>query len=772
MISAKYEWHELALNQTAASEILTKELGVAPLVAEILCARGYDTIDKARAFLEPSITSFHDPYALFDMQKAVDRIQTAIVNGEKITIYGDYDADGLTSTAIMYETLTQLGANVVYYIPDRFKDGYGPNKDVYERLITEEQTELIVTVDNGVSGFEALEFAKQKGIDVIVTDHHELPPKLPEAYAIIHPRHPAGNYPFGELSGAGVAFKVATALLDEIPQDLLDLATIGTVSDLVSLTGENRALVKFGLSALENTLRPGLLALYELAGIEQQSITADTIGFLIGPRLNAIGRMQHAQSGVELLTTLDDELAEKLAKEAQQLNVERQKLVEEITAQAESQIAKQPETLVNVVAGEGWHEGVLGIVASRLVEKTGRPMLVLNIGANNIAKGSGRSVADFHLFKALDGHRDLLTSFGGHHMACGLSLKADNLDQLRAVLVEEANNQGLDVTKKAPLAIVGQLSATKIDLQLYESLEKLAPFGVDNELPLFEITDFHALGGKAIGKQQEHLRLELQADLSEQKLTALDFGLGSEIPAVLNSLAMLKFVAALDKNEWRGQTSVQLMIKDLTTATTNNVPQIQLGRAKKLTTEMFENESTYGFFNLQLAQKIKAHLPAKAQVVIFDGHLEPLQGEELILVDLPQNLAQLEFVLQRVDFKKITAIFYTKKTDFTVPARATFAQVYKTIFKLGKLELPKDLNQVAQGLQMSVAELTLVLKVFFEAGFVTIDNGVLTGVAGAKAHRLEDTKSYQVSDQQKKMADALLYSTDDSLQQWLLGHFS
>lgn len=257
MIDAKKEWQEIELSENEHLDELIEETGFPKIVLQILMERGYDSLEAINNFLDPDARGLYDPNFMHDMELGVDRIQQAIMNGEKIVIYGDYDVDGITSTALMYETLEELGAEVEYYIPDRFKDGYGPNMEVYKRLI-DEDVSLIVTVDNGVAGHEAIDYANQHGVDVVITDHHELPETLPDAYAIIHPRHPEGDYPFGELSGVGVAFKVSAALLEELPQDVLDLVALGTVADLVSLTGENRILVKYGLQLLQQTMRPGL----------------------------------------------------------------------------------------------------------------------------------------------------------------------------------------------------------------------------------------------------------------------------------------------------------------------------------------------------------------------------------------------------------------------------------------------------------------------------------------------------------------------------------
>ncbi|WP_226789481.1 single-stranded-DNA-specific exonuclease RecJ [Latilactobacillus graminis] len=414
-MEAQYKWQ---LKATPTDQDLQAIMAVESLpkaAAQLLWQRGIKTPAAINAFMHPNVGQLHDPYALHDMQTAVDRIQAAVMNGEKITIYGDYDADGITSTALMQETLESLGAEVAVYVPNRFRDGYGPNLDVYKQLV-ENGTQLIVTVDNGVSGVEPIAYAQEHGVDVVVTDHHELPSELPGATAIVHPRHPEGQYPFGDLCGVGVAFKVATALLEEVPYESLDLVAIGTVCDLVSLTDENRVLVSLGLQQLQNTSRPGLVALCHSAGIEQAELDATSIGFSIGPRLNAIGRLGDANLGVNLLTTFDEEQAVEQAQFIEQQNKKRQELVQAIstTALEMAQSLENQASSTLVLAHEGWHEGVLGIVASRIVEQTGKPTLVLTIDpATGQAKGSGRSVEAYHLFKALDEQRALLTHFGG-----------------------------------------------------------------------------------------------------------------------------------------------------------------------------------------------------------------------------------------------------------------------------------------------------------------------------------------------------------------------
>ena len=322
-MKSRYTWQYLPQPRAALVTELAEKCQLAPAVVRLLINRGLTDQTTIEKFLNPGVDQLHDPLLLFDMQKAVDRIRQAIEANQLITVYGDYDADGVTSTSIMLETLESLGANVNIYIPDRFNEGYGPHESSFKQLL-DAGTQLIVTVDNGISGNAPIAYAQAQGVDVIVTDHHELPPELPPAFAIVHPRHPQGHYPFGDLSGVGVAFKVARALLEETAVDSFDLAAIGTIGDLVSLTDENRALVSLGLQQLQQSTRPGITALCEVAGIEQAKIDEQSIGFAIAPRLNALGRLGDAKDGVKLLTTFDPDEATELAKFVQTQNERRQ----------------------------------------------------------------------------------------------------------------------------------------------------------------------------------------------------------------------------------------------------------------------------------------------------------------------------------------------------------------------------------------------------------------------------------------------------------------
>ena len=364
MITSKYNWKNIEKEPDNGFFELTKKEKLTELASQILYSRGVDTAEKLIQFLSTDLSQLHDPYLLHDMDKAVNRIRQAIENYEQILVYGDYDADGMTSASIMKEALEMLGAEAQVYLPNRFTDGYGPNESVYKYFIEQQNVSLIITVDNGVAGNEAIAYAQSQGVDVIVTDHHGLPAELPEAFAIVHPEHPEADYPFKYLAGCGVAFKVACALLESIPTEMLDLVAIGTIADMVSLTDENRIMVKVGLEILKQTERIGLIELIKVSDVDMADVNEETVGFKIAPQLNALGRLDDPNPAVELLTGFDDEEAHNIAKMINAKNEERKEIVQKIFDEAMSMV--DLEKPVQVLAKEGWHPGVLGIVAGRI----------------------------------------------------------------------------------------------------------------------------------------------------------------------------------------------------------------------------------------------------------------------------------------------------------------------------------------------------------------------------------------------------------------------
>ncbi|CAJ1228377.1 single-stranded-DNA-specific exonuclease RecJ [Lactiplantibacillus xiangfangensis] len=770
MLAAKKKWVPRVTTAVSEADVaeLAKAVGVSPLVAKLLIERGLTSTDAAQQFLNADQQPLLDPLTMHDMEKAVDRIQEAIIAGDQITVYGDYDADGLTSTSIMYETLDQVGANVNYYIPDRFKDGYGPNQAAFDRLI-DAGTKLFVTVDNGVAGNAVINAVQERGIDVVVTDHHELPAELPNAYAIVHPRHPEGHYQFGELSGAGVAFKVATALLEEVPEELMDLAAIGTVADLVSLTGENRTLVTLGLKVLRQTTRPGLAALIKAASLEPDQLDETSIGFGIAPRLNALGRLQSAQSGVELLTTLDDDRATELATQVNSLNERRQGLVKTIAASAleQAQSAENATRQTLVITGKDWHEGVLGIVASHVVEATGKPTLVLNEDENGRLKGSGRSVEAYNLFAAIDPVREDLVAFGGHHMAVGLSVMHDQLPILKAALEDAATAQNLAGQGQATLAIDGDLAVKDATLATLDDLKRLAPFGTDNPAPLFELKPAAIPQARAIGSDHQHLKLQL----SDGKINvdAIGFSFGTALAPIQASPSDVAVVGELSANTWNGQTKPQVMIRDVAVTGT----QVIDARTQHLSARNFQAPGVYLFFHQKLMDKLQGYLNPQSQALFVGDAGTDLSGvqadQAVFVVDCPDTLVDFTTVLTALPLNQLTLYLYRQESVYLagMPSREQFGKLFQFTVNHHDVDIHHQLTAVAKHLHIERNLLIFMIQVFFEVGFVKISDGVMNGVSNPTKADLHHAPSYQLREQQIVAEETLLYSKSAALQVWV-----
>ncbi len=756
MINARYDWHFPEVKNGAAVKNLMETFGISELIAKILVNRGYEEVEQAQAFLRPDIDQLYDPYLLHDMDAAIERIQQAIDHGERIVVYGDYDVDGITATAIMTMALEILGADVDYFVPNRFTDGYGPNLSQYQRLAADGMN-LLITVDNGVSGQEPIAWLMANGVDVIVTDHHELPVTLPEAVAVVHPRHPTGHYPFGGLSGAGVAFKVASALLEVPADELLDLAAIGAIADVMDIVDENRTIVALGLENLQQDARPGLAALLASAGTDPASLDSATIGFTIGPRLNALGRMGDASLGVRLLLTDDPLEAGKIAATVEQLNQERRELVDVITAAALEMGTALDDDPVLVVAGTDWHEGVLGIVAARLVEQTGKPAIVLNTDAG-VLKGSARSVPAFDIFKALDGHRDLMTAFGGHASAAGMTVPAENLQPLRDVLRGEANQQALATAGLPTLQIADTLSGADFNADNYAALKILAPFGAGNPEPLFAVPLTGVENVKTMS-QDKHLRLTGMTKTRSVPIVA--FGRGDLATDLTSHFDELTFVGTMSENTFNGQTSYQLLTKDVQAVGSS----ILDWRTNKLTNQLFSQPAHYVFFNQKMYQQATGFMKAPAQAVWWEDAFNMTSIGTLAMVDLPADLAQLHELLAFVPAQRWAPIFYTKHSAYLqkTPTKAEFGLVYKFAVAHHDVNVRAQLQDLAAYLKIDLQVLVLILQVFNEAKFVKIENGLMNSLPSPAKVALETMPSYQKFLAKRELEKDLIYSTTAQL---------
>ena len=761
MINSRYQWHFPEVSNQKAIKTLSETFGITELIAKILVNRGYDTVEAANAFLRPELSGLHDPFLLHDMDKAIERLMQAIDSGQKIIVYGDYDVDGMTSTAIMTWALELMGANVDYFVPSRFSDGYGPNLANYQKLAAEGM-QLLVTVDNGVSGKDEIAWLMAQGIDVIVTDHHELPEELPVATAIVHPRHPEGSYPFGGLSGAGVAFKVVSALLEEPADEVLDLAALGTVADVMSLTDENRIIVKQGLESLKLDPRPGVAALLAAAGTQLSDIDSSTIGFTIAPRLNALGRLENATTGVQLLLMDEPEEAKPLADHVNALNQERQQLVTKITTAAQEQATQLSEDPVLVVAGENWHEGVLGIVASKLVEQTGKPTIVLNVNDDEM-KGSGRSVAAFDLFTALDGHRDLMTTFGGHASAAGMTVPTNNLTALRAALRDEAAQQQLATAQKADMQIATTVTAADFTKENFDNLQVLAPFGEGNPEPLFML-DLRGVNQVKTMSEGKHLRFIAQTDTDQLPVVA--FGWGNQASALAGHFSSLQIVGTMSQNSYRGNISYQLMLRDMSA----KGAAILDWRTSHLTKQTFSKPVTYVFFKEKHLQQLAAYIDPAAQALMWQDALQVSNIQTMVLVDLPGSLDQLQALLQTGTPGRLAPMFYVQSPVYLqrVPSKQVFSNVYKFVLSFKDINLQTQFDAMVKHLKISNMTLKLILKVFLEAKFVTIDNGVLNAVPNPTPMKLTQTQTFQRFMAQRDLEQQLIYSTTAELETLLM----
>ena len=737
MIIPTYNWQFSPQVEDEDFTKIAKKAGLGPEVARLLYSRGVKDQEALSRFLTPTLDDLHDPYLLHDMDKAVERIRRAIEDGEFILIYGDYDADGMTSASIVKESLEQLGAEVAVYLPNRFTDGYGPNASVYKYFIEQQGISLIVTVDNGVAGHEAIDLAQSMGVDVIVTDHHSMPEVLPDAYAIVHPEHPDADYPFKHLAGCGVAFKLACALLEEVQVELLDLVAIGTIADMVSLTDENRIMVQYGLEVLRNTQRMGLQEMFNIAGIARNDVTEETVGFQLAPRLNALGRLDDPNPAIDLLTGFDDEEAHDIALMIHEKNEERKEIVQAIYQEAKAMV--DPAKKVQILAKEGWNPGVLGIVAGRLLEELGQTVIVLNL-EDGRAKGSARSIEALDIFEALDSHRNLFIAFGGHAGAAGMTLEADKLDALSEVLESYVLDKGLDATTKNNLSLDEELDLEALTIDMVKNFERLAPFGMDNQKPVFYIRDFQIENARAMGASNAHLKLKIFRGTSNFEVVA--FGKGS-LAAEFSQAKGLELAVTLSVNQWNGQTTLQLMMVDA------RVDGVQL-------------------FNIRGKS---VPLPEGIPVLDFTKDLPDLTTSPAVVVkNIPEDLNLLKQIIQEQDF---SAIYFKNDIDkayylMGYGTREQFAKLYKTIYQFPEFDIRYKLKDLSAYLKIEQILLVKMIQIFEELGFVTIENGVMKVNKEAPKRDMAESHIYQQLKQTVKDQEMMALATVQEIYDFLM----
>ncbi|MDK6233604.1 single-stranded-DNA-specific exonuclease RecJ [Aerococcus sanguinicola] len=719
MLKANYDW-KVRSDQLTDQDLetiaqLKEAVDLPELMVNLLYQRGFQDEATIHGFLdeEPVI---HDPFLLSDMDRAVDRLMAAIEAGEAILVYGDYDADGITAATILVESLENMGANVHSYLPDRFVDGYGPNTEVYDYYI-KQGIQVILTCDNGVKGHEAIAHAQAQGVDVIVTDHHEIGASLPEAFAIVHPRHPDQAYPFDDLSGAGVALKLVQALTGDLPVDLLDLCAIGTVADLVSLTDENRSLVKLGIQELKQTQRLAFIRLFEKLEINRSAIDEETIGFKIAPRLNALGRLSDANLGLRLLMSFDPDEVDQLLQEMEAINDERRGLVDQIEREARSQI-DQRDHLDDILVcwQEDWHEGVLGIVASRLVERYQRPCIVLTHKTDqDVYKGSGRSIEGVNLFDLLSQVDDLMQAFGGHAMAAGLTVAGENFANWQSQLQALSQTIHEMVQKPAPLVLDGRIQPESISLTSLEALDRLKPFGTDNPKPSFLLEAGPLNRVQQIGRDKQTLKLGLE---EAPDLALIGFRMGD----LARQLAVgnnLEAAVELNINEWQGKRSSQALLIDLRV---DEASVIDLRQARAREEVFAVKEAFYLFQDPKYLAAYRDQIPSSSRAILVD-ELDQDQGlsyQQAVLFDCPLVLEDVRRFVQGQGIKNLYLFAYSPKQVYLngLPQREDFERYYRYLLGHPQLPLKGQTGVLASYLKLAEGQLILMTDILEEAGLV------------------------------------------------------
>lgn len=540
---------------------LSRELGISKVLAQVLVNRKIKTVKEAEKFLKAGLTDLSSPGLFNEMPKAAALVRKAVDNREKVMVFGDYDVDGITSTVLVKNTLTSLGLDVLHHIPHRINEGYGLNEEIVA-FAREKNVKLMVTADCGTANAKEVRGLRQANIDVIVTDHHE--PQgavLPAASSIINPKLKDSGYPFRELAGVGVAYKFCQAVSNNSLAGDLDLVALGTIADSVPLNGENRIIAKEGLLRLPDTKNEGLRAIINNAGIRNKKFNATYVSFIIAPRLNASGRMESAELSLELLTARDENQAKMLAGELEQLNRQRQKVEAKILEEAEEIINRQvnfKEEKVIVIAKDDWHQGVLGIVASKLADRFYRPAVVISLD-EELCKGSARSIKSFHLFEALLGCKDLLDSFGGHAHAAGLLITRDNIDEFRKSINKLANDR-LGIEDLLPsLEVDAEVSLGDLNIEIARELESLEPFGMGNPEPLFYARNLR-LKGQAQKLSRETLKFWVTDGITTWQ--AIGFGMAGLLGSLVQAETFdLVYTPKVDS--WRQEESLILEVKDI-----------------------------------------------------------------------------------------------------------------------------------------------------------------------------------------------------------------
>lgn len=763
MLRPKMKWLRNESN-ISGYEKLQKALGVSSLTAKFLSSRGFSEEEEAKQWLSTSDQPFHDPFLLDGMEKAVHRIQRAIDMNEKILIYGDYDADGVTSTAMLLLALKDFDAHVEWYIPNRFTEGYGPNIPAFQRA-KERGVSLIITVDNGIAAVSEIRAANELGLDVIVTDHHEPPPELPEAYTIINPKKQTCAYPFKELCGAGVVLKLIHALRGTFPEQMLDFVAIATVSDLVPLTGENRAFVARGLKALTSSERPGVKALKKIARLNGKIIDEEHVGFILGPRLNAAGRIDSADLAVHLLLAETMDEAMQWADALEKINTERKKLVDSIVKEAVTEVESTftHHDKIIVVGQPHWHSGVTGIVASRLLERFYRPTIVFSIDEKEgIAKGSARSIEGFDMYKELSKNRDLFTHFGGHAMACGLTMDCTHLEELQRRLSEQAEltMKEEDFIPKLPIDV--SLTVEEVTVAALKELAQLGPFGIGNPKPTFLFEDVTIVGKRKIGNDKNHLKMELAWNGATLEAIGFQFG---DIADHLTERVTASVAGELSINEWNGIEKPQLLLKDMAVNEWQLFDYRHIHHLSNIFPHLPDEQAAVVCFQKETYEQLISRNKHE-RLFMHDIIKEDFPYTNVAIADMPQTVTDFFQLLSAC--KKIERVYLflydTEDTFFQpLPTREHFKWYFAFLKAQSPFHYEKYKEVVARKKGWPVDYISWMTKVFHDLRFVAIKDGFVSLNPAPEKKSLMDSVHYRKRIQKREAEQTLLYSTYDEL---------
>ncbi|WP_186438162.1 single-stranded-DNA-specific exonuclease RecJ [Cohnella terricola] len=806
MIKSKYRWVMPSAEEHLVAK-LSEELRIDRLCAGVLAGRGWTSLEETASFLKPDADRLTDPFEMKGMAAAVDRIRHALREGEKIRVYGDYDADGVTSTALMVRLLTSLGANYDTYIPHRSREGYGLNLAAID-LAAEAGVRLLVTVDNGISAVEQIAYASRLGIDVVVTDHHEPPETLPEAIALVNPKQKDCPYPFKGLCGAGVVFKLAHAMLGRSVLEYADLAAIGTIADLMPLTGENRIIARLGLEQLRSRPIAGIRALTKASGIKPEDLTSGRIAFSLAPRLNAGGRLEHADSALRLLTAATDEEADVYAAELDRLNGERQALVEQTFEEADGLWRSMRETdgfvarHAIVLAKEGWNAGIAGLVASRFVEKYYLPAVILATDAGTgLCKGSARSIDGFDLYAALTECAEWMEHFGGHQAAAGLTMKRVHVAELAARLDRIAQDRISQDDWQPKRRIDLSVSLSDVTLNAVDQLARLEPFGSGNPTPRIAIGNLRIRDSRTMGKESKHLRLTVEQ--SGTSIEVVAFGMGAHCDRLPPGMR-IDLLGELTVNEWNGNRKAQVMFQDyrsedllfkdrrhekdplaaLDLLVSEGASDLVVVCASQTGyREAMHRFGTTGvpiglYSDMEDDPLTNAETAAAAERDPATASASEQERSHLVLIGLPddeQGLRSLKaWLLPERGLELVTVLpdrtseTFKDEKQLLFPDRKHFAEVYSMCLKRGEwLDNPDGFQQeTALQTGWPLATVRMMHEVFAELGFIAASGASRKVVNNPTRKPLEESARYRKAREIHEAKRLPVLSTDE-LHRWL-----